>query len=224
MPSFTRSRFNALSAIMAASIVFASAAKADVASTFDTGADGWTLANNDPASTLTYEASGGNPGGYILFTDGGQGADDVFSAPSKFLGNDLASYNQSLSFDLLTSATADALSDTPLTITNGTGDSLSLVIGAPVVNMWTSYSYALNASSGFLFDGGAAATPAQIQAVLADVTSLYIPADVVNGVSTMGLDNVVLGVAVPEPSTWATMLGSLGLLGLALRFRRASPL
>lgn len=209
--------------VAAASIFFAFPAKADVSSTFDTGIDGWTLANADPGSTLMYEATGGNPGGYILFTDGAEGAYDVFSAPSKFLGDDSAYYNQSLSFDLLTSATADALANNPLTLTDGAGDSISLILSAPTVNIWTSYTYALNTSSGFIFDGGAAATQQQIQAVLANVTSIHIPADVVyNGpaTTTMGLDNVVLGVAVPEPSVWALLATTLVLLPLGRRFFR----
>ena len=35
----------------------------------------------------------------------------------------------------------------------------------------------------------------------------------------MGIDNVSLALAVPEPSTWATVLGGVGLLGLAVRWR-----
>jgi hypothetical protein len=43
----------------------ASASATVVVSDFSSSADGWTLADNDADSTLTYEASGGNPGGFI---------------------------------------------------------------------------------------------------------------------------------------------------------------
>jgi len=193
----------------------------NVTSIFDVsgaGLDGWVLGNSDPNSTLTYETSGGNPGGYILFNDGAQGSWDAFSAPAIFLGNDSAFEDGLLSFDLLHSAPGDWMSSNPIMITDGSGDSLSLVITSPVINQWTSYSFALNTSAGWLFNGGTA-TQSEIETVLGNVTSLTLPADMHNGGETTGLDNVSLQ-AVPEPA--ASILVFAGLLAIPLgrRFSR----
>ena len=51
-------------------------------STFDSDADGWLF---DPTDT-SWEASGGNPGGYIRY-DNNLGSSAQISAPEKFLGN-----------------------------------------------------------------------------------------------------------------------------------------
>jgi hypothetical protein len=64
-------------------------------STFDTGLDGWT--SNTPAQ-IAFQASGGNPGGYIQFVDE-TGDSTVIDAPSAFLGNYLAEGISSISFD-----------------------------------------------------------------------------------------------------------------------------
>ena len=44
-----------------------------------------------------------------------------------------------------------------------------------------------------------------------------------NGVPPFSLLDGVSGSAVPEPASWALMLGGLGLVGGALRFRRRGP-
>src|SRR5688572_24152831 len=70
--------------------VFAFVANAQVTSTFDTDADGWTLINDNDnvTATLIHNTSGGNPGGYIS----ADLATDLYpaffwTAPAKFLGN-----------------------------------------------------------------------------------------------------------------------------------------
>jgi hypothetical protein len=204
------SRFYSLTLLLTA--LAGATASANVSSNFDTaanGLDGWTLANSDPESTLVYKSTGGNPGGYILFTDGGQGTPDLFSAPAKFLGNDSAYLNGTLSFQLDDSQTANSLSVDPLTITDTAGDKLTLVITAPVAAQWNSFSFALNTSSGFIYDGGSAATQAQISTILTNVKSIYLPADIHNGLETDGLDNVTLAAVAPEPSTWSLLMAAL---------------
>jgi hypothetical protein len=54
-----------------------------VASTFDSGLDGWT--SNTPAE-ISWQASGGNPGGYVRFTDVSGDSTEIY-APAKFLGD-----------------------------------------------------------------------------------------------------------------------------------------
>ncbi len=201
----------------------AAASAGVVVSNFDSSGESWTLADNDPASSLTYFATGGNPSGYILFTDGAQGANDAFSAPAKFLGNDSGFVNGTLSFDLAHNQPADNINFTPLVIFGGSGDTLSLVLSAPATSSspytWTSYNFALNASTGFVFDGGtnssngfnlSGGTPAtlgQISTVLGNVTAIHVPADMHNGTEVTGLDNFSLA-SVPEPSSWGILAGS----------------
>jgi hypothetical protein len=209
-----------------------------VVSNFNTNLDGWTLAYSDLASTLTYVSSGGNPGGYIVFSDGAQGANDVFSAPAKFLGNDSAFVNGSMSFDLAHNEISDDLSISPLVITDGSGDTLSLIITAPATStspyVWTSYNLALNTSTSFVFDGvtnnsegftpsgGTVATQNQINAVLGNVSSISVPADLHNGTELTGLDNFSLS-SVPEPSSWGILAGALATLFAVFR-RRAEKI
>jgi hypothetical protein len=71
------------------------ASAGSVSSTFDTDAEGWGVGNirsnlstaPDPSNPPTYNATGGNPSGYISTTD----TEDIvaFLAPGKFLGNDV---------------------------------------------------------------------------------------------------------------------------------------
>ena len=43
-----------------------------------------------------------------------------------------------------------------------------------------------------------------------------------SGATSFELDNVAFGAAVPEPGTWAMMMGGLGILGGTMRRRRAA--
>ena len=59
----------------------AQAAGVFVSSTFDTDFDGWT----GEGGCYTYQTTGGNPGGYMQFSD--CSSTGYISAPAKFLGN-----------------------------------------------------------------------------------------------------------------------------------------
>jgi hypothetical protein len=205
-----------------------------IVSDFSSGLDGWILGDNDPASTLTYIASGGNPGGFIQFNDAAQGANDAFSAPAKFLGNDAGFVNGTLSFDLAHNTPAEDISTTPLVIIDTTGDSLSLILGPPATSsspfVWTNYNIALNTTAGFLFDGGTntsngfnlsggtVATQNQINTVLSDVSLILVPADLHSGTELTGLDNFALSPAVPEPASWGMLAG--GVVAVVALIRR----
>jgi hypothetical protein len=75
-----------LGAFLAAAVVSTTGSlgrAAAVISTFDSGLEGWTFTSE---GEISWEPSGGNPGGYIRFVDDpGVGARLV--APSKFLGD-----------------------------------------------------------------------------------------------------------------------------------------
>jgi hypothetical protein len=75
-------------------------------STFDTDSEGWSVADWGCTGTcivatypVTYNASGGDPGGYVSSTDPSPN-DFRFAAPAKFLGDQTAAYGGSLHLDL----------------------------------------------------------------------------------------------------------------------------
>lgn len=85
-------------------LIVQSAYAQQLTSTFDAGADGWTVINNSGEGDFgrgngpEYFSSGGNPGGYIEIIDNMWGAYTAV-APSKFLGDWSAHNNGILSFE-----------------------------------------------------------------------------------------------------------------------------
>ena len=203
---------------------FASPALASVTSTFDTGLDGWTHApGGDADTTVTYSATGGNPGGAAVLTDAGEGTSDYFLAPAKYLGNDSADLNGKFSFQLNDSSSIDDLTTPLLVITDAAGDTLSHLTPSTFTSgSYNSVSFTLNQNGGFTYTpvggSGAAATLANFQTVLANTASLVILGDFHTGTETAFLDNVAL---VPEPGTLAFVgLGIVAALGWLRRSLR----
>ncbi len=198
-----------------------SSALANVTSTFDTNADGWTHApGGDPDTTVTFSATGGNPGGEIVLNEAAEGAFDFFQAPAKYLGNDSAFLNGTFAFQLMDNSSIDDLS-AALTLTDGAGDTLTHVLPTFAPGSFVFFAFTLNQSGGWTYTPsggtGSAATQTEFQTVLANVSSLVVPGDFHNGPEMTSLDNVAL--SVPEPSIWAMMSLGVGLLGLTLHRR-----
>lgn len=186
-----------------------------VSSNFDNpvdGVDGWTVMGD--GSPPAYFAAGGNPGGYISTTDQGTGGVVYWSAPAKFLGDKSAAFGGRLTFELQQSTTDSQFTITtanPVVRLIGNGVVLNLLGTGPGTS-FTPYSADLSASGGWI-SGGVAASDAQIQNALANLTAVQIRAEfafIVGDVN--GLDNVAIhsaDAAIPEPST-------IGLCGLGL--------
>lgn len=228
----------ASSAIAVSTLTIVPVQAATVSSTFDTDAEGWTTvyyqnsASNNPPSTpanLTYFATGGNPGGYIAASD--FSANDLtFIAPSKFLGDKSTFLNGSLSFDLTTSFIIPGGYGAFL---RGAGLTLASFISTPNPNQWETYSLALSNTNqnvwfNILPDNSTfvPATNAEIQVVLANLTSLEFNGDFQFGTDTTTIDNVFLVSpssppvsSVPEPSSSLGLL-SLGVLGIGAALKR----
>jgi hypothetical protein len=181
-------------------VVFAVSSKAQVTSTFDTDAGGWTFLNSTTTLTPNHSASGGNPAGFVSVTYSANTGTAIQSwiAPAKFLGNHLVrSIGMNLSFDIQQSLNG--------TNSNANGDvriestSVSLVYSLPAkpatAPTWSTYTLKLDESQGWRVNStaGALATRDQIKGVLRNITSLEIRGTYVTNASfTSGIDNVVL--------------------------------
>jgi hypothetical protein len=216
-------------------LVTVSAGATTISSRFDGGAEGWKTGDVYYASVLsvvgipTWFAAGGIPGGYIYSED--VAAESAFVAPSIYLGNKLAFYGGSVSFDTFDHVPSDNLPrQATIVLYSGTS---SITYGMPGPGKgfthfliplseggWTYYKGADNA-------GSTPVSKSAFRAILSSITGFAVHSDWHTGADQTGLDNVVLTGpstrAVPEPATWAAMTLGFGLLGRALRRRRRHP-
>lgn len=197
-------------------------ASADIGSSFDTDAEGWGTFND--ATGFTWDGGIGNPSGAIRARDVGDGRIWYFAGSALFTGNLAGYYGGSILWDNVgisgshTSVTGRA--DVMLV---GSGGAIGIDIeGHPINGQWQSWSasivegdwYTVNSlSNGTLT--GTPATADLMQAVLGDVTGMYIQGEYTSGGDAIGIDNVWL--IVPGPGALSLMAGA-GLL--ASRRRR----
>jgi hypothetical protein len=178
-------------------------------SDFSTGFDGWTQ-----SSGVQWIGAGGNPGGYLQFTDTGPAQGGSIFAPSGFLGDWLSLYTASgmLSVDYKVFSAA-TIQPVPMWVkVTGSGG----IVGKNLVGNfatpfdWTTMQIGLAQANWAVISGtwsGALSNVTELQIIMAAGTS----ADEITGI-----DNVIL--AVPEPRTAAAMLVAL----LPLLARRIS--
>ena len=203
----------------------ASAQAAQIASHFDSNAEGWRVSDisNPPGagSVANWDSI------MQRITTSDISAWTTYSAPVAFLGNKLGYYGGSFSFEL-TDNLKDLNADSVATfgIASGT-TALYWFGGSPSTTSMTSFSASLSAADlRWRINGlptnlasGSAPTAAQFQAVLGALSAIRINADwKTAGNDLTALDNVVLASApVPEPS--AGWLMGLGAVAVALRLR-----
>ncbi len=199
------------------------AAMAAPSSTFDGGAEGWSVVDLNPP----YDAAGSSyavvhKDGHIEFSDPSSQS-FFFEAPSSFLGSLSAYYGGTLSYSQKLSPTAPAWRDDPDVVLVGAGLTLVFQNASNPGADWTDYSIAL-VDTGWRVGtlGGAAASSQQLQDVLGNLDRLRIRGEYVNGVvETTALDNVSI-TAVPEPGEWSMMLAGLGVIAGVAHRRRAA--
>jgi len=187
-----------------AGLVAANVAQADVVSTFDTGVEGWTLANGG-FFPLAWSATLGNPGGCLQGREGSGGRLWYYAAPAAFYGDQSSMIGGSLSWDIrniITGSLAGAAADV---ILHGAGIRIGYAIpGNADLPEWQTFSVPLSASGWFVMPGGFPDTPftgtpvteSQFADVLADVTALYIQGEYRNGGDSSALDNVIMAPAI----------------------------
>lgn len=179
---------------------------------FDSGSQGWTVV---AGGALSWQASGGNGGGFLQFTD--LDSQDMLAVIT-LGGVDWSQYlGGTLSFDArnISGHTAFWAPFGEVTITATSGAQVLVDIAGtdqPAADgLWHTYTLALS--------------PASYASVLGSVQSLSIKTEfaisdpaIPATFETLGLDNVRVAAAVPEPGSWALML--LGAALLAPRLRR----
>ncbi len=203
-------------------------------STFSTNTEGWQIVSFNNLSTSdygvagtytpTYNATGGNPGGYISTTDP-DGGDFTFAAPSLFLGNKTGA--TTLSYDLQHTDNVNYQTSDVMLVGGGerllykfTPDFVpSTTFSTVTVGFTPSSNWTVNTTTG------AAATANDFATVLGSLSGLYIRGEYTFGGETAGLDNVVLNSpaapppTVPEPGSVAMLVG-MGVTGAGFLLRR----
>lgn len=194
-------------------------APAAIVSTFDTDTEGWGELND---GAIAWNGDFGNPAGSLRGRDLVNGTVWYFRAPEKFLGNHSDLYGSSLNYDIWLSIfnePADDVTRVGDVVIRGTNNLQLKWLGADhQAQTWTTQSVKLDVTAGWRrkSDSGLA-TEAEIRSVLADVELLAIRGEYHSGADHAFLDNVALGV--PEPSSFAALLGLASLLAVS-RYRR----
>lgn len=170
--------------------------KADVASFFDEGSEGWT-AVGDTSVGVEYLPTGGRTGSGLRVKDDATGGVWYWVAAAKFLGNQSSAFGRSLRFDLkqVLSSGPDQF-ETDDVVIETTGLRLVFDIPSPPTDgTWRTYEVPLIAAAGWKVSSssGAAATDEQLKSALTNITRLLIRGEFQTGPDTGFLDNVVLG-------------------------------
>ncbi|MBX2895701.1 MAG: gliding motility-associated C-terminal domain-containing protein [Cyclobacteriaceae bacterium] len=177
---------------------------AQISSTFDVNAQGWTTPN-DADGTIGYSATGGNPGGMvfgnpfvIVLGAGSLYIPFNFVAPAAYLGNRSAYYNGTLRYDIQQSTTGTPNQYAEVTIADNAGITLYYFPATPnqpvAAPAWSTYSVVFNNALGFWKTTnspiGPVAAETQIQSILSDLATLQIRGLYRDANTTNRLDNV----------------------------------
>ncbi len=162
-------------------------------STFDSGADGWTI--DGPATGPQFSSGGGNPGGYIFADEPGNSNDTSYwRAPAKFRGDISVAYKQKLSFDLRVSGAGALFSAVDVVLVGQNGVTLVYSMKQPPKkDKWKRFTVKLDGKGQWRVNNTANKPSSfQMLEVLNIVSALLIRGEFIDGPDTFSLDNVVL--------------------------------
>lgn len=171
-----------------------------IASHFTAGAEGWVIRDLNCSNyaqvvgggTISWIGAGGDPDGFIRSTDPSSNCYS-YEAPAAFVGNRSAYLAGSFCWSIRTNVN-DWLPGSVLILIGG-GTTLVADVPQPASGAWLRYCVPLTASSFTVGSaGGAAATPAQLNSVLAALGAVRISAEFGSeaGEETVDLDSVIL--------------------------------
>ena len=187
---------------------------------FDGNLEGWT--SNTP-SEVSWQMTGGNPGGYAQFVDGSSG-DSLFLAPSSFLGDlRILDGSGTLTYDhRLVQLGSQPNGVVPLEVRlSGPGGEANWLGEIPAEGLLWNQIIVPFQQSAWNVVGGSWGD------VLSNVTSFRIRFELVDNAfrgptnrETVAIDNVTLTAnPVPEPSAIVSMIIA-GVVGAAFRMRQ----
>lgn len=186
---------------------------AQITSTFDTDADGWTFYSNGTPVTINHNTTNGNPGGFVAtapYSSNATATSQGWFAPAKFLGQKaLRSYGMNLRFDLQQSFAGTSSSGQGDVRIGGAGFYIvfSLAVKPAVAPAWSSYTIKLDETGGWRVGstGGALATKTDIIRALSNITTIEIRGTyITNAANVVGIDNVILEQKPLDPAPGIT--------------------
>lgn len=161
-------------------------------STFDADAEGWTLVGE--AQGPNWQATGGNPDGYVSATDPpSTTGTSYWRAPGAFLGDVSAAFGQKLRFELRDAGPGNTFRDSDVVLVGGPTTLVYRQKGVPKTKRFKRFSVKLARGKRWTdASTGLKATTEQMQSVLSSLDTLLIRGEFRNGPETFDLDNVVL--------------------------------
>lgn len=190
-------------------------ADADWTWNFDTGAEGWLIADLETSGpyhpplayySLSHSTSGGNPGGQVYRHDPSVNS-FAFSLPVETLPEGTQLAGGRLEYCLR--STHNNWTSESFVVFAGSVMTLLAPVSLPS-SSWTSYAVDLVAAN-LQHEGGGAVSDADVQAVMGSLEGIYIMAEYGSGnVETSYLDSVRLREACPELAAPQLALQAVG--------------
>ncbi|GMV27753.1 MAG: hypothetical protein AMXMBFR58_37840 [Phycisphaerae bacterium] len=179
-------------AYMLASCAIASTAALGQLSTFDSGPEGWRIAGPDPSSYFADPDA--TTGGLADWEDGSLRVFDLFAwtwvrAPFNYEGDRSSAYGGTVTFDLYLT-TSDGV-PYPALMLAGATKTLLYNAPSPPIGVWTRMEIPLTEAGWRVnsYSSGAAATAADMQAVLADLRAVFVLTEWRTGPDDTRIDN-----------------------------------